>query len=250
MSVLRSEEAQLILTGPPYWPRGMEPVRGERYGCAESYADARLAVLELAHSLGPVFKECFRVLAQGGVLAMQTRDLPWGGRLIALAHAHRELAEGAGLAWIGTIDWHKISRASPSRHFRRRPRVGAYRPDYVEEIQLFCKGTPIVHDCEVDLPAEELAVIAEPLWKMGGASTGRIHPHQGPRSLARRMIALYTRSGDLVVDPFAGSGLFLREAFLMGRSALGYEIDRACYDNAHRSLERCRGAQQVTADIP
>jgi DNA modification methylase len=240
MSVIRNKEAQLVLTSPPYWPDGMEPVRGERFGSPETFVDARRDVLELADSLEPIFKECFRVLASGGVLAMQTRDLPWGGRFIPLAHVHREIAESTGLIWIGTIDWHKIGRSSPSRQFRKMPRVGTYRPDYVEEIQLFCKGQLMPRDQEVDLPPEEIEPVAQPLWRMGGAGSGRLHPHQSPKALGRRMVALYTVPGDLVVDPFAGSGLFLKEAFMMGRSAIGYEIDADYYDVARRSLKECR----------
>ena len=240
MDLVRTGEARLVVTSPPYWPLGMEPVRGERYGSEGTYTDTREAVFDLARSLNGVFSECHRVLARGGVLAMQTRDLPWAGRFIPLAHLHREMAEASGLIWFGTVNWHKINRASPSRQFRKRPRVGNYRPDHVEEIQLFYKESLVTVDREVELSPGDLDAVSDPLWRMGGAGAGRLHPHQGPRALPRRMVALYTSPGDLVVDPFAGSGLFLGEAYRMGRSAIGYEIDENHYRTASEAMRSLR----------
>lgn len=53
------------------------------------------------------------------------------------------------------------------------------------------------------------------------------HPCPIPYEVARRVILTTTEPGDMVIDPFAGSGTILRAAVDCGRSALGFEIDQA-----------------------
>lgn len=55
-----------------------------------------------------------------------------------------------------------------------------------------------------------------------------------PVELVRRMLLLTTTPGDIVLDPFAGSGIVLATADYMGRPAIGFEIQR-------QYLERYRG---------
>ena len=90
--------------------------------------------------------------------------------------------------------------------------MGNYRPDHVEEIQLFYKESlAVTVDREVELSPGDLDAVSDPLWRMGGAGAGRLHPHQGPRALpVTNGRIVQPLPGDLVVDPFAGSGLFWR----------------------------------------
>ena len=60
-----------------------------------------------------------------------------------------------------------------------------------------------------------------------GSETGtpREHPTQKPVALMRALIERYTDPGDLVLDPYCGSGTTLRAALDCGRRAIGIEID-------------------------
>ena len=51
----------------------------------------------------------------------------------------------------------------------------------------------------------------------------RLHRCQKPKSLMRRLILNYSMIGDVILDPFAGSGTTLIEAEKLGRDSIGFE---------------------------
>jgi site-specific DNA-methyltransferase (adenine-specific) len=71
----------------------------------------------------------------------------------------------------------------------------------------------------------------------------------GAKSLAlmRALVRDYTRPGDLIVDPFAGSGTTLLAARLEGRCAIGAEIDPKTYALAVKRLS-CPYTPRLFAD--
>lgn len=64
-----------------------------------------------------------------------------------------------------------------------------------------------------------------------------IHPHEKPVPLLELFIKHSTSRGDLIVDPFTGSGSTIRAAKLLGRSGLGMELNdknfKLAYDALH-----------------
>lgn len=63
-----------------------------------------------------------------------------------------------------------------------------------------------------------------------------IHPHEKPLGLLELFIKHSTSRGDLIVDPFAGSGSTIRAAKRLERSALGMELDEKNYALAYKAL--------------
>lgn len=51
-----------------------------------------------------------------------------------------------------------------------------------------------------------------------------VHPATFPIALAARVIALFTHQGELVLDPFVGSGTTLVAARDLGRNAVGFDL--------------------------
>lgn len=238
MDIVRNDEADLVLTSPPYFSAEIEallkkPVREQR-----EVGRVRRESGAFARGLKPVYDEIRRVLRPGGVLVLQVKDLRYAGILIALASVHREMAEAAGLNLFGRVFWHKFRRGSASARFLAKRVVGSFGVDDVEEILLFSRCGVDRRDSAVQLSEAEIRQCAHPLWTLPAAGRGRTHPHQFPRTLARRAIALFTKPGDLVVDPFAGSGTALAEAAAMGRRAVGYEASPECARLAHEALGR------------
>ena len=66
------------------------------------------------------------------------------------------------------------------------------------------------------------------LWHIApdqDSATYAKHPAIMPRALAQRCILAGTRPGDLVLDPFCGTGTTLAVAYAHGRRALGLELN-------------------------
>jgi len=66
----------------------------------------------------------------------------------------------------------------------------------------------------------------------------RQHPNEKPMSLVGRFIEWHTSPGDLVLDPFLGSGTTLRAARDAGRRAIGIELEEAYCEAAARRLDQ------------
>lgn len=65
--------------------------------------------------------------------------------------------------------------------------------------------------------------------------TSRLHPCAKPLPLIRYLIGKASAVGDLILDPFCGSGTTLRAAMDLGRRAIGIEIEeKYCYIAAKR----------------
>lgn len=62
------------------------------------------------------------------------------------------------------------------------------------------------------------------------------HPATFPISLASQVISLFTHAGELVVDPFAGSGTTLVAARDLNRNAVGFDINGDYVDLCHTRL--------------
>jgi DNA modification methylase len=63
------------------------------------------------------------------------------------------------------------------------------------------------------------------------------HPCPIPYEIAERIILLTTNEGDLVCDPFAGSGTVLLAAKNLNRRYLGFEIDPVYFEYAQQQLK-------------
>jgi len=62
------------------------------------------------------------------------------------------------------------------------------------------------------------------------------HPTTKPLPLMRELVSLFTDTGELVLDPFAGSGSTLVACKQLGRRAIGWELDRNYFEIAQRRI--------------
>lgn len=71
-------------------------------------------------------------------------------------------------------------------------------------------------------------------WRYTG---NRLHPTQKPISILKPLVRSFSRRGDLVLDPFCGSGSTLMAAAILGRDYLGIELDPRHAATARRRMQ-------------
>ena len=85
----------------------------------------------------------------------------------------------------------------------------------------------------------QAVVPGETVWEMTTESSVA-HPAPFPVELPKRVIALYTQPGDVVLDPFMGSGSTAIAAKLTGRHYVGYELSAEYCALAEKRVGRQR----------
>jgi site-specific DNA-methyltransferase (adenine-specific) len=71
------------------------------------------------------------------------------------------------------------------------------------------------------------------------------HPCQLPETVLERLILMTTDEGDIVFDPFAGTGTTLTAAKQLGRKYIGIELDKHYVAIAEKKLESVRADSNV-----
>jgi DNA modification methylase len=227
-------EADLILTSPPYYPDFIEETLRLPVGKQTAVESVEEAIFSFQRSLWSVFSECSRVLRPGGTLCMVSGDIRFGGFLFSVISMLREGAEKAGFRLFSRTHLRMVS-------YRRRlsPNHGrAFRCDDTAAIEVFSKGFKQTGVKHPKLTEDEFKRLSSPFWVVSSAGSGRIHPHQLSNTVVRRLLTLYSSKGDLVVDPFAGSGSTILHASLMGRRGVGYEIVPDLAEKASAHLDK------------
>jgi site-specific DNA-methyltransferase (adenine-specific) len=77
-------------------------------------------------------------------------------------------------------------------------------------------------------------------WHAIGSDLERCHPAQKPLGLLRELVADFSEPGELVCDPYAGSGTMGIACAQLGRRFLGWERDAAMAALAQRRLAGLR----------
>ncbi len=92
-----------------------------------------------------------------------------------------------------------------------------------------------------DVSRDEFMAWTNGLWTFNGESKKRVgHPAPFPRELPYRCIKLFSYVGDLVFDPFLGSGTTLIEAYNTGRFGVGVELDPGYCELAENRIMNSR----------
>ena len=208
MSVLPSESVDVVVTDPPY---GISLLMKAKDGNVSPYQDDVSHILD---TIDKVVGECYRVLKEGSHMYLFYDPRNYG--------AVREVCERKGFSVTETpLVWHKTGGGGPGG--------GPLQWARNYESILFCykgKGRTLNKLGESDV----LVVPRIPPQK-------KIHPTEKPRQLLRQLIEQSTEPGDLVVDPFAGSGSTLLAAFECKRQAWGCELDEEYWVKAVGRIE-------------
>jgi DNA modification methylase len=209
---LPGESVALALTSPPY-------------NVGKDYDDdiSMPAYLDLIRRTG---KEVYRVLKPGGRYVINIANL--GRKPYIPLHAYfYNLHQDLGFLPMGEIIWQKGKGANGncawgSWKSARAPRLR----DIHEYLLVFAKGGFSRSDKgSSDITDEEFMEATLSIWNIPPESARKIgHPAPFPIALAARVIRLYSYIGDVVLDPFAGSGTTCVAAAQLERHYVGFDI--------------------------
>ena len=217
---------QLMVTSPPY-------------NVGKDY-DSNLTLGEYLTFLRSIWKEVYRVLVSGGRACINIANL--GRRPYIPLHAFiiQDMIE-LGFLMRGEIIWNKGSSASSSTAWGSW--LSASNPtlrDVHEYILVFSKGSNKRHKPESGtstITKDEFLEFSKSVWNFSAVSAKKIgHPAPFPIELPRRLIQFYTFDGDVVLDPFMGSGQVAMAALETGRRYVGYEIDHEYVELANKRI--------------
>jgi DNA modification methylase len=243
----------LVVTSPPYFAGKEYEESLGRNGVPGSYFEY-LALLK------DVFSECKRVLEPGGRIAVNVANL--GRRPYrSLAGDVVEILQGLGLLLRGEVVWWKGRAAGGSCAWGtfQRPSNPVLR-DITERIVIASKGRfdralKPERRLELDLPStstisrDEFLEATTDLWEIPPESATRVgHPAPFPVELPRRLIDLFTYEGDVVLDPFMGSGTTAVAAVRGGRHFVGFETDASYVTRAKERVREERDRLERTQD--
>jgi site-specific DNA-methyltransferase (adenine-specific) len=155
--------------------------------------------------LRPAFNQMHRVLKDGGFCVSF-----YGWNKVDL---FMDAWKAAGFRIVGHLVFRK--RYASSTRFLRYQHEQAY---------LLAKGNPT-------LPAQPIPDVLDFPY-----TGNRLHPTQKPVEALTPLIEAFTKPGDLVLDPFSGSGSTLAAAQQTGRNWAGIELDNAHYHTARQRL--------------
>lgn len=226
---IADESVDLIVTSPPYFNlKNYDGSSPEQLGDIIDFD-------QFVNEMKKVISECFRVLKRGGRICINTGDIclsrkTHGKHSVLPLHAHYQVEmQSVGFDMLSSIIWEKISKVG-----REVDKAGGclgkpYEPNAVikNDIEYILIGKKPGPYRSVSDETRMMSMINKEnfsswmtqIWRMPGA-TKKEHPATFPLELPHRLISLYSFVGDIVLDPFAGSGTTGIAARNLGRDAV------------------------------
>lgn len=246
MAAVASSSVALVVTSPPYFAgKEYEQVLGQG-GIPATY----MAYLDM---LRDVFAECARVLEPGGRMAINVANLGRKPYRSLAADVVAILQDDLRLLLRGEVIWQKGRGANGSCAWGSfQSAANPVLRDVTERIVVASKGRfdralsrrdrqgrGLPH--QSTMTKDEFMEATLDVWNISPESANRVgHPAPFPVELPRRLIELYTYQGDLVLDPFMGSGSTAVAALETKRHFVGYDTDPGYVEAARERVERAR----------
>lgn len=215
-------------------------------------------------AIGTYIREAYRIIPTGGGIILNvddTRDRETN-RWYYHTELIRRICLDLGMYDAGVICWSK-QNVTGKKHAKGSNNRSIIRPNH-EYVVAFFKGRPYVdfpscvygemnhltlstwvEDTSIEeINAEHWAMFSN-FWEIAPAHDPN-HPAIYPPKLAYRMLTRFTGAGDLVLDPWAGTGTTLVQCIMTGRPYLGIEYGPGY---AELAAENIRKAKEATTKM-
>ncbi|ACM93755.1 DNA methylase [Nautilia profundicola AmH] len=246
---INNESIDFILTSPPYpmiemWDETFFKLNQEIKNQFNK-KNYRLAYELMHNELNKTWKECYRVLKPGGIIAINigdaTRTLNKNFQLFTNHVKIIEYMQNLGMQSLPPIIWRKTSNKPNKFMGSGMLPVNAYVTLEHEYILIFRKGekrkfnkNEIIRRRKSAFFWEERNKWFSDIWKdIVGENqtidkyykTNRDRNAAFPLELSLRLIHMFSIYEDTVFDPFLGTGTTTIASAVLGRNSIGYEID-------------------------
>lgn len=260
LSWLPDSSVHLVVTSPPYWTLKKYEVREGQMGEIVSYE-------EFLDELDKVWRECARVLVDGGRICCVVGDVCLPRKVAGRHHVmplHADIqvrARRLGLDCLTPILWHKIANGVTEAEGNGAGFYGKpYQPGSIvkndtefvlflrkggryRSVSMLTKALSMLDRCEMQNWLRSY-------WAdIRGASTREGHPAPFPVELAERLIRLFSFAGDTVLDPFAGTGSTALGALRTGRNSIGIDIEPKYLKIAQQRLLAASRQKRLTGAV-
>ena len=227
MDEIPDDSIHLMITSPPYNV-------GKEY-------DNDLTLDEYLELLTGVFREVHRKLVTGGRACINIANI--GRKPYIPLHAMViEIMLDLGFLMRGEIIWDKSASAGGSCAWGSW--MSASNPvlrDYHEYILVFSKDSYSKNKKQEKrdtIGHDDFIQWTQSVWKFPAVNAKKIgHPAPFPVELPHRLINLYSYEGDVVLDPFCGSGSTCIAAIRYNRRYIGYDIKEEYIELSNRRID-------------
>ncbi len=255
MKTFPQGSVDLIVTSPPYWTAVEYDQGGSPWASYEAYLD----------DMQLVWNQCARVLRPNGKLCINSPIMPIPKAVIeqhtrhlkniAFDMEHKILAE-TDVERYSLFVWQK---QTSKMMFGSYPYPGnIIENNTIEFINVYVKpGKPPKFEPDVkegnELTRTEWLDLAQQVWFMYPEDVKRDgdHPAPFPTKLPARLMRLYTYGavarfpGEVVLDPFVGTGTTCAVAKTMGRRYVGIDINPAYVKIAQERVRDAPGFEPL-----
>lgn len=213
MSAVENGTVEVVVTSPPYWD--LKDYFKEGQIGQESYQ-------QYLDRLYSVWNECYKKLSSTGSLWLNINIRVKKGKVILIPRDFIIQCKKIGFHYKGILIWHKSSGI---------PTHDRNIVDHYEYVLVFSKGQKLnINQRILDYSDYKNPKINAGLFwninrKAGSVGKQFIHPAIYPNGLVTRVVEVTTKEGDLVLDPFLGSGTTLISSVLAGRNCIGFEYN-------------------------
>lgn len=242
-----SNSIQLTITSPPYGNAIDYDLHVSKKNLEYYRGITKVSLDDYLNNLVSVFNEqVYRVTKEGGYCCIVIANEVVNGTLIPLPHLLLSKLVSPDGKWNlhEEIIWHKVTGGT-NRYgsFIINPYPKYYRANIMHEFILVLRKGDVksgrTQRREI-LPAtheEWTKEIANSVWHLAPVPPGFInHPCPFPEEIPYRLMKLYSYNGDIVLDPFNGSGQTTKVAYKLDRHFLGIDIRQEYVDLAQNRL--------------